>query len=291
MSDLVASYWSIWSKGQCLIIFVHHETEIPFFEAVRFHNIERFGGHRTQHGLEREIWHYPQCSEEFYDVIRGRDWPEDVAWGLDERAPFVLLIGTLPSELDPNVDDWKIVWFSELWVDPIAPSRMFDLIAWKIRAGDDPLEYVGEYAEIQYEKEAVSEEEGAMRHEPRNTVYAHNVDPTIDHFEASKFLAQAIEVEATKTIDSPPIGIHGPEFAAAIGKPGRNEKYDWPTILAKADELYPTLEPRKSDNRCAQMVIDWMEKEDYPSEKIPGQHYLRIEIGKHRKSGSQSQDS
>jgi hypothetical protein len=84
----------------------------------------------------------------FADRIKAWPWPNEVRDRIDtEGEPIILVVRGRMTQLDPQSDQWAIIWLSDFEGAPYSIKPLFQTLARKTRADEDVIVYIREVAE------------------------------------------------------------------------------------------------------------------------------------------------
>lgn len=86
--------------------------------------------------------------EQTHDEVTNREWPEELAERFrDDPDPVLLVLDRTLSEFNPREHSYALIWVSDFRGDPHAIRPALQILALKIRSGDDVIEYLRGVAE------------------------------------------------------------------------------------------------------------------------------------------------
>jgi hypothetical protein len=130
---------------------------------------------------------YPSGRQGFADRIRSWPWPDAVVERFEnEGEPIILVVRGRFTTVDPQVDQWAIIWLSDFEGAPYDVKPLFQTLARKTRKGEDVIEYLRDVAERRRKKAAAK---GAIR------LFAH-VGSYVEWKPSIPFIGVGIDVKA-----------------------------------------------------------------------------------------------
>jgi hypothetical protein len=123
----------------------------------------------------------------FADTVRSWPWPDEVRQRIDaEGEPIILVVRARLTQVDPQVDQWAIIWLSDFEGAPYNIRPLFQTLARKTRNGQDVIDYLKQVAERRQRRKSAAR---AVR------IFAH-VGNYIDWKPTIPFIGVGIDVKA-----------------------------------------------------------------------------------------------
>jgi hypothetical protein len=130
---------------------------------------------------------YQASRQGFADRIRSWPWPSEVLQRFEnEGEPIILVVRGRFTTVDPQTDQWAIIWLSDFEAAPYDVKPLFQTLARKTRKGDDVIGYLRDVAERRRRQKAAK---GAIR------LFAH-VGSYVEWKPSIPFIGVGIDVKA-----------------------------------------------------------------------------------------------
>ncbi len=85
--------------------------------------------------------------QSFADTVRSWAWPEAVRERLEaDGEPIILVVRGRLTQLDPQKDQWAIIWLSDFEGTPYNVKPLFQTLARKTKADEDVIGYLSQVA-------------------------------------------------------------------------------------------------------------------------------------------------